>query len=69
MENYREMYGHLFNTITEVIDQLQAAQRETEEIFISQEPGTQPLPVSRQPSLYTDVLLCAAPTALIRSNT
>ncbi len=47
MDDYREMYYKLFRRITETIEQLQAAQREAEEIFLAQasdESGPQVLP-------------------------
>ena len=41
MADYRKMYTKLFNTVTDTIQNLQAAQVETEEMFISQEePNT-----------------------------
>jgi len=38
MDLYKEMYDKLFNRITDVIRELQTAQRETEEMFLSQSP-------------------------------
>lgn len=38
MDDYRKMYCKLFDKITDVINQLQTVQMETEEIFLSQEP-------------------------------
>ena len=37
MENYKEMYLHLFDTVTNVIEQLQKAQKETETIYTAEE--------------------------------
>jgi len=34
--NYKQMYTKLFNTVTDTIHTLQAAQVETEEMFVSQ---------------------------------
>lgn len=38
MNGYKEMYYMLFNKITDVINDLQSVQAETEEAFLSQEP-------------------------------
>jgi hypothetical protein len=37
MANYKKMYAKLFNTVTDVINILQASQVETEEMFMEQE--------------------------------
>ena len=37
MDNYKELYYKLFNKITDIINQLQDIQTETEEIFILQQ--------------------------------
>lgn len=37
MDNYKEMYLKLFNQITDVINELETAQKKTEEMYISQE--------------------------------
>lgn len=37
MDSYKEMYYKLFNKITDIIDELQAIQAQTEEPFVSQE--------------------------------
>jgi hypothetical protein len=37
MDEYKKMYGMLFNKITDIIGELQAAQQEAEEMFLS--PG------------------------------
>lgn len=37
MDLYREMYDKLFNKITDVTSELQAAQQEAEELFLSHE--------------------------------
>ena len=34
MPNYQKMYAKLFNQVTDVIEQLQVAQRQTEQIFV-----------------------------------
>lgn len=34
MQEYKEMYFTLFNRVTDVIEQLKAAQKEAEDIFI-----------------------------------
>lgn len=34
MPDYQKMYAKLFNTITDVIEQLQQAQRETEAMYV-----------------------------------
>ena len=34
MPNYKEMYLKLFNKVTDVIEELQQVQRETEELYI-----------------------------------
>ena len=36
MADYKKMYTKLFNTVTDTINLLQAAQAETEEMFLSQ---------------------------------
>ena len=36
MADYKRMYTKLFNTVTDTIQNLQAAQVETEEMFVSQ---------------------------------
>lgn len=38
MANYQEMYTTLFQHVTAAIHDLQAAQRQTEEMYISAEP-------------------------------
>ena len=35
MNDYKEMYLHLFREVTEIIEKLQLAQQKTEEIFMS----------------------------------
>ena len=40
MPDYKEMYLKLFRSCTQAIDSLQAAQREAEEIYTSQEETT-----------------------------
>ncbi|GEM_PF-2968056 len=42
MDEYNELYFTLFNTITGVIGELQTAQLETEELFISHGPERMP---------------------------
>ncbi len=37
MSDYKKMYYILFNKITDIVDELQAVQRQTEEIYISGE--------------------------------
>ncbi len=37
MDCYKEMYIKLFNKVTDVINDLQAIQKETEELFLVQE--------------------------------
>lgn len=39
MPDYKEMYFKLFNKVTDVIEELQQIQRETEELYIS---GSEP---------------------------
>lgn len=34
MEDYKKMYDQLFNRVTDIIEQLKAAQNESEDIFI-----------------------------------
>ena len=42
MENHAKMYAHLFGEITKAIEILQAAQQETEEMYISECKLTSP---------------------------
>lgn len=37
MPNYKEMYLALFNQVSEVIEELQAIQQKTEEMYLSDE--------------------------------
>ncbi|MEG1384987.1 MAG: hypothetical protein RSD08_06770 [Oscillospiraceae bacterium] len=37
MADYKKMYHTLFNKITDIIDELQVVQQQTEEMFIAQE--------------------------------
>ena len=37
MNVYKQMYYRLFNRVSEIIRQLQAAQQETEEIFLNED--------------------------------
>ncbi len=37
MNTYKEMYYQLFNNVTDIIFELQRAQQETEELFLSHE--------------------------------
>lgn len=37
MPNYKEMYGKLFNKVTDVIEELRQVQRETEELYLRSE--------------------------------
>ena len=37
MADYKEMYSKLFNRITDVIEELQQIQRQTEELYIQAE--------------------------------
>ena len=39
MQNYEKMYTTLFQKITEVVNQLQEIQQQTEEMYIEQESG------------------------------
>lgn len=40
MPNYKKMYSTLFNKITDVIEDLQQIQQETEEIYIKEDNHT-----------------------------
>lgn len=37
MENYKMMYTRLFNKITDIIEELQAVQQETEDMYMREE--------------------------------
>lgn len=40
MTDYQQMYSNLFNKVTDVVEELQQVQRETEELYIkNSEPG------------------------------
>jgi hypothetical protein len=39
MENYKMMYTKLFNKITDIIEELQAVQQETEDLYVQAEGG------------------------------
>jgi hypothetical protein len=38
MADYKKMYSKLFNTVTDTVKTLQAAQMETEEMYIDHDP-------------------------------
>ncbi len=39
MENYKMMYTKLFNKVTDIIEELQAVQQETEDLYMQEEGG------------------------------
>lgn len=41
MADYKQMYYHLFNRVTDIIEQLKDVQRETEEIFTQTDNETE----------------------------
>ena len=45
MNSYKDMYYHLFNKITDMIHELEAVQKQAEEMCISEEPGAKVLPI------------------------
>jgi len=51
MDSYSEMYCRLFNKITDVIHELEKVQRETEELFLSEEKKRQIVPIKSKESL------------------
>lgn len=53
MDDFKEMYHRLFNTMTDVINELQTVQKETEELYISQE-STQPVLQILDSNKHTD---------------
>ena len=40
MADYKKMYYHLFNKITDMIDDLQEVQKQAEELYLEQEADT-----------------------------
>lgn len=46
MDCYREMYCRLFHKVTDIIEELQVIQMETEEMFLTQEPEPKILSIS-----------------------
>ncbi len=43
MEDYKKMYYRLFSRVSDIIEELQNAQRETEEMFLRQSEERTPL--------------------------